>query len=109
LPAYARVEFESSEDLDKTLLKLENKKIEFGDRLAKIKSYKDAERLKLANRRMVIEIDEDAKLETIIVNFSRFGRVLHIDWPIEAYMNPIVEDVKEFYKNSRELIKINKY
>lgn len=58
---------------------------------------------------MVIEIDESAKLETMVVDLSRFGRVLHIDWPIEAYMNPTVEDVKEFYKNTRELIIINKY
>ena len=58
---------------------------------------------------MVIEIDESAKLETMVVDLSRFGRVLHIDWPIEAYMNPTVEDVKEFYKNARELIIINKY
>lgn len=45
----------------------------------------------------------------MIVDFSRFGRVLHLDWPIEAYMNPTVEEVKEFNKNSKELIKINKY
>ena len=45
----------------------------------------------------------------MVVDLSRFGRVLHIDWPIEAYMNPTVEDVKEFYKNTRELIIINKY
>ena len=109
MPAYARVEFGSAEDLNRTLGKLENRKIEFGDRIAKIKSYKDEERLKLANRRMVIEIDESAKLETMVVDLSRFGRVLHIDWPIEAYMNPTVEDVKEFYKNTRELIIINKY
>lgn len=90
LPAYARVEFESAEDLNKSLNKLENKKIEFGDRLAQIKSYRNAERLKLANRRLAIEIEENAKLETMIVDFSRFGRVLHVDWPIEAYMNPTV-------------------
>jgi len=90
LPAYARVEFESAEDLKKNLDKLENNKIEFADRVAKFKTYKDEERLKLANRRMVIEIDENAKLETMVVDLSRFGRVLHIDWPIEAYMNPTV-------------------
>lgn len=45
----------------------------------------------------------------MIVELSRFGRVLHVDWPIEAFMNPTIEDVKQFYKDSNELIKINKY
>jgi hypothetical protein len=45
----------------------------------------------------------------MIIDFSRFGRVLHLDWPIEAYLNPNIEEVKEFYKDCKELIKINKY
>ena len=76
--------------MNRTLGKLENKKIEFGERIAKVKSYKDEERLKLANRRIVIKIDESAKLEAMAIDLSIFKRVLHIYWPIEAYMNPTV-------------------
>lgn len=39
---------------------------------------------------------------------SRFGRVMHIDWPIEATLNPSVEEIKKVYKNSSELVRINK-
>ena len=44
----------------------------------------------------------------MLVELSRYGRVLHLDWPIEVGLNPTVEDVKEFYKNSSELVRINK-
>ena len=33
---------------------------------------------------------------------------MHIDWPIEAVVNPYLEEVKELYKNSQELVRINK-
>ena len=42
------------------------------------------------------------------MDMARFGKIMHIDWPIEASMNPTLEEVKEFYKDKSELIKINK-
>ena len=40
------------------------------------------DRLRLANRRLVVHIDEDADLQQTLIHMSRFGRVMHLDWPI---------------------------
>ena len=41
------------------------------------------------------------------MELSRFGRVLHIDWPLEASLNPSLSEVKDFFRNSNELVRIN--
>lgn len=55
-----------------------------------------------------MELNEDSQFEHYALEFSKYGRVLHIDWPIEASLNPNIEEVKQFYQKSTELIKINK-
>ena len=62
--------------------------VDFGQRSAFVKSKADFEKLRLANRRLAIEIEEDADFQKMLIQLSRYGRVLHIDWPIEASMNP---------------------
>lgn len=41
------------------------------------------------------------------MELSRYGRVLHLDWPTEASLNPSLTEIKEFYKDSTELVRIN--
>ena len=80
--------------MQRCLQRFQNKKLEFGDRSPVVKTQKDLERLKLANRQLVININQDAKFEKMVVDLSRYGRVMHIDWPLEAYINPTLEEVK---------------
>ena len=60
------------------------KQVDFGERTAFIKTAEDIDRLRLANRRLVVHIEEDADLQQTLINMSRFGRVMHLDWPLEA-------------------------
>ena len=84
-----------------------NNQIDFGERSARAKTHHDFDRLRLANRRLVVHLEEDAHLQKTLVEMSRFGRVMHLDWPIEASMNPNLSEVKEHFKDGRELVKIN--
>ena len=74
-----------------------------------MKTLEDFERLKLGNRQLVIHIEEDANFQKTLVELSRFGRVMHLDWPIEVSLNPSVQEVKDYFINSKELVKINKW
>lgn len=67
----------------------------------------DAEKLRLGYRRLVVALQEDSQLEEFAVELSKYGRVLHIDWPLEASLNPTLSEVKDFYRNSTELVRIN--
>jgi hypothetical protein len=108
LPAFAKVQFQSASELNACLEKVPSKRLPFGERVAFIKSPEDAAKLKLGYRRLVVELEEDSKFEHFALEFSKYGRVLHVDWPIEASLNPTIDEVKAFYKNSTELIRINK-
>jgi hypothetical protein len=107
LPAYARIEFDSAEDLKASLDKLPSRQIAFGERTAVVRGPEEAEKLQLGYRRLVVALEEDSQLEELAVELSRYGRVLHIDWPLEASLNPTLGEVKEFYRKSTELIRIN--
>lgn len=108
LPAYAIVRFQTPEDLSACLQKLPSRKIAFGERTALVRGPEDADKLRLGNRRLVVVLEEGSELNELSLELSKYGRVLHIDWPLEASLNPTLNEVKEFYKNSRELVRINK-
>jgi hypothetical protein len=109
LPAYASVRFQTPEDLSACLNKLPSRRIAFGERTAVVRGPEDADKLRLGNRRLVVALEDDGELNELALELSRYGRVLHIDWPLEASLNPTLDEVKEFYKSSSELIRINKF
>jgi hypothetical protein len=107
LPAFAKVEFKDAPALRSCLEKLPSRQIQFGERVAQIRSKEDEQRLRLGNRRLSIAVSEEKKLEEAIIEMSKHGRVMHVEWPVEVWMNPTLEEVKQHYKNSSELVKIN--
>jgi hypothetical protein len=107
LPAYASAHFQTPEELRACLDKLPSRRIAFGERTAVVRGPEDAEKLRLGYRRLVVALEEDSPLEEMALELSKFGRVLHIDWPLEASLNPTLGEVKDFYRNSTELIRIN--
>lgn len=94
LPAVAKVVFPDAQALQKSRQRISNKHIDFGERTSSIKYLEDAERLSLNNRRLMIQVEAGTSMPKTLVELSRFGRVMHLDWPIEASMNPTLQDVK---------------
>lgn len=41
-------------------------------------------------RRMVVHLGDESKFDKYLINFSKYGRVLHLEWPIELSLNPSV-------------------
>lgn len=105
MPAYAKVYFNSDEAV--TNLVLNNKSyVEIGGRVCFIKTYFDKEKLELKNRRLVIhDLQQDE--QELIFELSKYGRVTHLDYPTFISRNPSLEQVREKYKNSEQLVKIN--
>lgn len=107
LPAFAKVQFRDAAALRSCLDRLPSRQIQFGERVAQVRSREDEERLRLGNRRLAVAVGEERKLEEAVVEMSKHGRVMHVDWPVEVWMNPTLEEVKQHYRNSSELVKIN--
>ncbi len=105
LPAYAKVYFNTDEVVNN--LVLNNKTyIEIGDRLCYVKTHFDKEKLELKNRRLVIH-DLQQSEENLILELSQYGRIAYFDYPTFISRNPSLEQVREKYKHSDHLIKIN--
>ena len=56
-----------------------------------------------------MELEPESQFYDFAVELSKYGRVMHIDWPQEGFLNPSLEDVKNYYEKSNDLIKINQY
>jgi hypothetical protein len=67
LPAYAIVRFQNPEDLSTCLEKLPSRKISFGERTAVVRGPEDADKLRLGNRRLVVELQEDSELNELSI------------------------------------------
>lgn len=97
------------DELKICLEKIPSRRIPFGERVAVIKGLQDEERLRLGWRRLVVELEPESQFSEWAVELSKYGRVLHIDWPQEGFLSPSLEDVKNYYQKSNDLIKINQY
>ena len=100
LPAFAQLQFNTPEELEECLSRVPKRQVRFGERVARLRSYEDRDKMKLGYRRVVVEIPENASVEETVIELGKFGRLMHIDWPLEASISPSVEQAKEHYKGT---------
>lgn len=106
LPAYAVVDFNSEAYLNDN----PPKEIEIEGRICFLQSEADKHKFPIHRRQIAIkDVGEGETPASMLVQMSKFGKVMHLNLPIEIYREQSLSEIKELYKNEPSQVTLNYY